>query len=173
MKLKIFPFLLLLLISNTFYGQKLIKLKNGQILNVAEKSTEDFLFDFLTVGKIDSLSYANWFDLDKTKFELGKLTLTKEAKVQLKNIAALLINFEVKIKIGCYSDKKGNSDANLKLTEIRAKVVFNFLVKTGLNKVNITEAVGYGSKFAKYGENEIEELRLIDRRVAIKILGFN
>lgn len=47
------------------------------------------------------------------------------------------------MEIGSHTDSQGSTNSNLKLSEIRAKVVVDYLVKKGANSDRLI-AVGYG-----------------------------
>ncbi len=54
-----------------------------------------------------------WFSFDDLNFKFGTTELVPESKRQLDNIVAILKAFpDVKIKIGGYTDKKGDDAAN-------------------------------------------------------------
>ncbi len=88
----------------------------------------------------------------------------------LDNIVAILKDYpDVKIKIGGYTDKKGDDAVNKKLSNERAKAV-----KAGLEKANIgtqvPEAEGYGEEFAKIAESASDEERASDRKTSVRLI---
>ncbi|HYG14389.1 MAG TPA: OmpA family protein, partial [Bacteroidia bacterium] len=92
-------------------------------LEVKKGGIEDRLVSFLK----DSSAPVDknlWFDFDNLNFETGSATLTLASLVQVKNIAAIMKAFpNAAIKIGGYTDKKGDSTVNLKLSQERAAAV--------------------------------------------------
>ena len=97
-------------------------------------------------------------------FEFGTTKLTQESQVQLNNLKAILGEFpDAKIKIGAYTDKKGDAATNLKLSGDRAAAV-----KTALNSAQVLEAEGYGSKFAKVPAEATDKERESDRKTAVR-----
>lgn len=111
-----------------------------------------------------------WFDFDDLNFKFGTTELTPESKRQLDNIVAILQAYpDVNIKIGGYTDKKGDDAANKKLSDARAKAV-----KAALEKANVgtqvPEAEGYGEEFAKVPESASDAERLPDRKTSIRLL---
>ena len=111
-----------------------------------------------------------WFDFDDLNFVFGKTELVPESKRQMDNIVAILkANPEVKIKIGGYTDKKGNDAANKKLSDDRAKAVKAALEKAGVGS-QVPEAEGYGEEFAKVAEDASDEERASDRKTSIRLL---
>ncbi len=149
-----------------------VKLANGVEIDAYKGGIEDKLVTFLgtdykALGE-DSLKKL-WFDFDDLNFETGKATITAESKRQLDNIIAILRAYPaVKLKIGGYTDKTGNEDANKKLSAARANAVKDAISKAGLG-TQITGAEGYGSDFAKYAADAPESDRVKDRHVSVSV----
>jgi outer membrane protein OmpA-like peptidoglycan-associated protein/uncharacterized protein YidB (DUF937 family) len=111
-----------------------------------------------------------WFDFDDLNFKFGSTELVAESKRQLDNIVAILKEYpDVKIKIGGYTDKKGNDANNKKLSDSRAKAVQAALEKAGVG-AQVPEAEGYGEEFAKVDESASDEERASDRKTSIRLL---
>ena len=151
-----------------------VSLPNGTILQAYPGGIEDQLVKF-----IGSADYKNagddqlkdkWFNFDDLNFVFGKTDLTPESKRQLDNIAAILRAFpDAKIKIGGYTDKKGDDAANLRLSDGRAKAVQAALQKAGVG-AQVPQAEGYGEQFATVDENASDEQRLADRKTAVRLI---
>lgn len=110
-----------------------------------------------------------WFNFDDLNFEFGTTNLTAASKRQLDNIVVILKAFpDAKVKIGAYTDKKGDDAANLKLSQDRANAVKAALDAAGV-KAQITGAEGYGEKFATVDENASDKEREADRKTAIRL----
>lgn len=93
---------------------------------------------------------------------------TADSKVQLENLAKILkANPAVKIKIGGYTDKKGDDAGNLSLSQKRADFIKSELGKMGATQ--ITGAEGYGEKFAKVDENATDDERASDRKMSLRL----
>jgi len=111
-----------------------------------------------------------WFDFDDLNFKFGTTELVPESKRQMDNIVAILkANPDVKIKIGGYTDKKGDDAANKKLSDARAKAVQAALAKAGVES-QVPEAEGYGEEFAKVAEDASDEERESDRKTSVRLL---
>ncbi len=111
-----------------------------------------------------------WFNFDDLNFVFGKTELTPESKRQLDNIVAILKAFpDAKIKIGGYTDKKGDDAGNLKLSDSRAKAVQAALQKAGVG-AQVPEAEGYGEQFATVDENASDEERKVDRKTSVRLI---
>lgn len=107
-----------------------------------------------------------WFDFDNLNFEFGTTQLTPESQVQLENIRSILQAYpDAKIKIGAYSDRKGDDQLNLELSQKRAEAI-----KSALNSPQVVEAEGYGEQFATVAESASDQQRQIDRRTSIRFV---
>ena len=113
---------------------------------------------------------SKWFDFDDLNFEFGKTTLVPESKRQLDNIVAILKAYpEVKMKIGGYTDKKGNDAANKALSQKRADAVKAALAKAGVGD-QVPEAEGYGEQRAKVAEDASDKEREADRKTSVRLV---
>lgn len=151
-----------------------VSLPNGEKLQAFPGGIEDQLVKFVSsdeFGAATADSLGNkWFNFDDLTFKFGTSELDESSKRQLDNIVAILKAFpNVKIKIGGYTDKKGDDAANLKLSDSRAKAVKAALDKAGVG-AQVPEAEGYGEKFATVDENASDEARKVDRRTAIRLI---
>lgn len=151
-----------------------VTLPNGTKLSAYPGGIEDQLVKFIQSDEYKSATNDQlkdrWFNFDDLNFVFGKNELTPESKRQLDNIVAILKAFpDVKIKIGGYTDKKGDDAANLKLSDARAKAVQAALQKAGVG-AQVPEAEGYGEKFATVDENASDEERKVDRKTAIRLI---
>ncbi|GGG60446.1 OmpA family protein [Epilithonimonas arachidiradicis] len=147
-----------------------VTLPSGKTLQAYKGGIEDQIVTFL---KSDDYKNANeaqlkdrWFNFDNLNFEFGKAVLTPESQVQLDNLKMILTEFpDAKIKIGAYTDKKGDANTNLKLSGDRANTV-----KSALNSAQVVEAEGYGSKFATVPAEASDKERESDRKTAVRFV---
>lgn len=107
-------------------------------------------------------------------FNTGKATLSdarkEETSGRLDAIKDILKNYpNAKFAINGYTDNVGNSKANLKLSEARAKVVMDALIAKGVNQANLTSK-GFGDK-NPVKSNATAEGRAENRRTEIVYLG--
>lgn len=150
-----------------------ISLPSGLKINAYPGGIEDQIVKFLQSNEYKNSTNDDlknkWFDFDAINFEFGSGTqLTPESENQIKNIVSIIKEFpNTKIKIGAYTDKKGNSSANLKLSQQRADVIKDILIKNGLDK-QVVGAEGYGDQFAKVDINASDEERAKDRRISLR-----
>ncbi len=113
-----------------------------------------------------------WFDFDDVNFDLGSAVITKESDIQLSNIAKIFAAFPtMKAKVGGYTDRSGDSLANLTLSQQRADAVFAELKRLGVADSQLVGAEGYGSQFATLPADATEEARRVDRRMALSVRG--
>lgn len=151
-----------------------LSLPDGTKLQAYPGGIEDDLIKFIQSEEYknataDSLK-TKWFNFDDLNFKFSSSELEESSKRQLDNIVKILKAFpEVKIKIGAYTDKKGDDAANLKLSDQRAKTVKAALEKAGVG-AQAPEAEGYGEKEAKVDENASDEERRADRKTAIRLI---
>ncbi len=108
-------------------------------------------------------------------FETGKYDITPQAREILDKIILVLdTNKKLKIEVGAHTDSKGTDASNLKLSQLRAKTVQDYITHAGID-VNRIISKGYGeSKLlnnCKDNEpcSELEHAQ--NRRIEFKILG--
>lgn len=147
-----------------------VTLPSGKTLQAYKGGIEDQIVTFLKSDEYKNATEEQlkdkWFNFDNLNFEFGKAVLTPASQVQLDNLKAILAEFpDAKIKVGAYTDKKGDAAANLKLSGERATTV-----KTALNSAQVKEAEGYGSKFAKVPADATDKERESDRKTAIRFI---
>ncbi len=146
-----------------------VKLPDGTELDAWKGGIEDKLVIFLN----DPSKKADkdvWFDFDDLNFETGSSNITAESQKQINNIAAILKAFpKVKIKIGGYTDKTGDSAVNKKLSEDRAKATSNAIKAAGAKPSQLLEAEGYGSMFAIFPADAPDEQRKADRHISVSV----
>lgn len=147
---------------------------NGEKLNAFEGGIEDQLVTFISSDEYKKATLEQlkekWFNFDNITFEMGSADkITADSKVQLENLAKIMkANSTVKIKIGGYTDKKGEDAGNLSLSQKRADFIKSELGKMGVAS-QITGAEGYGEKFAKVDENATDEERATDRKMSLRL----
>ena len=146
-----------------------VMLPDGVELDAYKGGIEDQLVSFLkdpsTQGGKDK-----WFDFDNLNFKTGSAELTEDSKVQVQNLVAILNAFpKLKIKIGGYTDARGDSSLNRKLSQERADAVHSALQAHHVKPVQLLGAEGYGSQFAKAAADAPDEERVKDRRISVGV----
>lgn len=108
-------------------------------------------------------------------FENNKAEINPQSKEVLdKIILVLSSNKQLKIEVGAHTDSKGDADANLKLSDARAKTVKEYMVKNGIETGRIiAKGYGEGKLINKCHDNvpcnEAEHAQ--NRRIEFKVLG--
>jgi outer membrane protein OmpA-like peptidoglycan-associated protein len=146
-----------------------VTLPDGTELNAYKGGMEDQLVMFL--NNPSGVAGKNaWFDFDNLNFNTDSVRITDESMTQVQNIAIILKSYpKLKIKIGGYTDKTGDSLANLKLSQARADAVLTALKNNGANMKQILGAEGYGSQFAQADAGASDEEKQKDRRISISV----
>lgn len=107
--------------------------------------------------------------LNNVFFETGSASLQKMSSVELDKLAAFLNeNTSVKIRINGHTDNVGNDDVNLPLSEARAKTVYEYLIKKGIEAFRM-QFKGFGSS-KPIADNNTEAGRAQNRRTEYEIL---
>jgi outer membrane protein OmpA-like peptidoglycan-associated protein len=146
-----------------------VKLPDGTELDAWKGGIEDKLVAFLNDPNAKPGKDV-WFDFDDLNFETGSAKITPESQKQINNIAAILKAYpKVKIKIGGYTDKTGDSTANMKLSANRAKATADAIKAAGAKETQLLGAEGYGSMYAKAEANAADEERKMDRRISVSV----
>ncbi len=151
-----------------------VSLPDGTKLQAYPGGIEDQLIKFIQSdeyknGTAESLK-AKWFNFDDLNFKSDSTELSPESQRQVDNIVKILKAFpEVKIKIGGYTDKKGDDAYNMKLSDRRAKAIKALLEKEGVG-AQVPEAEGYGEKESKVAETASDEERKADRKTSVRLI---
>lgn len=101
-------------------------------------------------------------------FETAKFDLKDRSRVELDKLVAFLVkNPKMKIELGGHTDNVGDKKMNQVLSENRAKAVFEYLVKKGINADRLSTK-GYGDTMP-IADNGTDEGRAENRRTEFKI----
>ncbi|MGP1515522.1 MAG: OmpA family protein [Bacteroidales bacterium] len=107
--------------------------------------------------------------LENIFFDFDKSVLLPQSYVALLQLMRLLTNNpRMKILLGGHTDNKGKDKYNDKLSESRAKAVYDYLVGHGIEKKRL-KYVGYGAKHP-VADNKTEDGRCKNRRVEFTII---
>ncbi len=103
-------------------------------------------------------------------FELDSYKLKSQSKIELdKLIAFLNLNANISIEIGGHTDNQGSESYNRKLSEERAKTVYDYLINHQIESSRLSYK-GYGLS-KPIDSNETPEGRANNRRTEFKIVG--
>lgn len=117
--------------------------------------------------------------LENVFFDLSKATLRPESSIELDKLNDFLSkNSTIKIEIGGHTDTRGDEKENQKLSEDRAKAVYDYLIKKGVSPTRLSYR-GYGESqpvvedtvISKMNsEKEKETAHQFNRRTEYKII---
>lgn len=111
------------------------------------------------------------FVLRNVFFDFDKSTLKKESEVELNKLVDYLSsNKGIKIEIGGHTDNQGSESYNERLSNDRAKAVYDYLINKGIDSKRMTYK-GYGMS-KPIATNDTEEGRALNRRTEFTITGY-
>ncbi len=102
-------------------------------------------------------------------FDTDSFDLKKESYAELNTLVDLLKeNPDLKVEIGGHTDNVGSREYNLKLSENRARSVYNYLIGKGIDEKRL-KYKGYGFS-EPVADNSTEKGRAKNRRTEMKVL---
>jgi OOP family OmpA-OmpF porin len=110
--------------------------------------------------------------MDSIHFASGKANITPDSYPDLREVGEILVKWpELRIEIGGHTDSQGSAEFNQKLSENRARAVFDWLMKE-FPQIDPKQYVirGYGESQSIAG-NDTPEGRARNRRVEFKVLN--
>jgi SH3 domain-containing YSC84-like protein 1 len=114
----------------------------------------------------ESLKQRGRATLGAVHFETGRSDITSDSEAALSDFAKILNdNPPWHIRVEGYTDSRGNSEANRKLSEDRAQAVVNWLTEHGIDRSRLS-AKGYGQS-RPVGSNATDSGRQKNRRVEV------
>jgi outer membrane protein OmpA-like peptidoglycan-associated protein len=145
-----------------------------EVNNIRDLELEDPWLELGSVKKI-TRSLDNKVIVEPILFDNNKYDLLEPAVETLSKIVLALKNNEsIKVEISAHTDSKGNDNDNLKLSEMRAKAVVNYLVANGIANSRLTSK-GFGeTKILNRCKSNVDcgELEhALNRRVEFKIIA--
>lgn len=83
--------------------------------------------------------------LEGVNFETGRATLTRQAREVLDRVAASLLAYpDLRVEVAGYTDSRGSSAVNLRLSQSRAQAVRSYLISRGVERERL-RARGFGA----------------------------
>ena len=97
----------------------------------------------IDTNEISVVNIVNWETIslwaDRIHFEFDRYTIDENSKIILNKIAEFIKrNFEKNLEIIGHTDEKGSKRYNQKLSENRAKAVYNFLISKEVDPKRLT-----------------------------------
>lgn len=112
---------------------------------------------------------ARTYTLDNVQFDFGKATLRPESFTELGELVSYLKNKDdIKVEIAGHTDNVGKDADNLKLSQLRADAIRNYVIKKGIQPARII-AKGYGAT-EPIADNDTDEGRQLNRRTEVRVL---
>lgn len=140
--------------------------KHG-VINIPALGPDEFFTEPFTVNV--KFEAAKTYTLDNVHFDFGKATLRPESSAELNELVSFLLNKDkIRIEIAGHTDNVGKDADNLRLSQLRAEAIKNFLVKKGIQPARVI-AKGYGASQPVAG-NDTEAGRQLNRRTEVRIL---
>jgi len=120
--------------------------------------------------EIEPIELNKSYRINDIYFDFNKFDLTNGSKAVLDQLIEFLDeNPKIQIQIQGYTDNIGNDIENLRLSENRARSVYNYLVDKGIKSTRLTYK-GFG-KTLPVANNDTEEGRARNRRTVFIITG--
>lgn len=169
--------------SNVKSGEFLVVLQAGKnyALNVNKETylfhSENFAMKdasmekpFTLEVKLNKPALGESVVLRNIFFEVDSFELKPESRAELEKLVDFLKQSPtLKIEVSGHTDNTGVKQKNLKLSENRARSVYNYLVEKGIDKTRLSYK-GYGDSKPK-ASNDTEEGRRQNRRTEFTITG--
>lgn len=159
--------------------KQFIKLSSG--LNYVDivKSKSDATVHSAFIGASTGASHINESPIQKLNlpksipmiyFEQGSYQLRIDSQEVLREVATYLKNNQqFLLQVEGHTDNIGNERLNKSLSEFRAAVTANFLIRLGIDENKLNKA-GYGSQFP-ISPNDTEVNKALNRRVSLKLIA--
>jgi outer membrane protein OmpA-like peptidoglycan-associated protein/Tol biopolymer transport system component len=130
------------------------------------QDTQEMVRDF----ELQKLVAEGVFQLENVEFEFAKAVLTPASlEILAPVLETMRANLSLEIELAGHTDNIGGREANIRLSEARAKAVADFLIENGIEPCRIS-TVGYGFD-QPVATNDTAEGRQRNRRTELKILG--
>jgi outer membrane protein OmpA-like peptidoglycan-associated protein len=108
------------------------------------------------------------YKLDKLYFEVDKSDVTPEGKAQLEDLIKLMKDRPtMEVEVGGHADYMASDAYNLRLSERRAKSVYDYIISKGIAEKRLSYK-GYG-KSVPVTSLKTPEGRQLNRRVELKV----
>lgn len=142
----------------------------GNIQKIQEVQVPDMV-GLLTFNMKLEYDMSGWdINLDGIEFDTGKSTLRKESYTVLNEAYEFLAaSPTMKVEIQGHTDDVGTEESNQKLSDDRARVVMEYLIKKGISKDRLVSK-GYGESEPLTTETDAAS-RQKNRRTVFKIVS--
>lgn len=118
---------------------------------------------------LDKIKVGDRFSMRNIQYDYAKSTLKKESITELMILLEFMTeNPDIHIEVSAHTDITGSRAGNIKLSNARAKSVYDWLIKNGIDSARI-KYKGYGPDMP-IATNDTDEGRALNRRSEIKII---
>ena len=149
-------------------GKKASYISNIENISTKGLNRSATLYVKLQLG-IEEAKAGTKIVLNKIYFETGKATLNTSSSSDLNKLVQFIKdNPAILLEIQGHTDNTGSIATNIKLSQLRANSVVNYLVKNGIAKERLV-AKGYGPS-VPIADNATREGKAENRRVEMKVL---
>lgn len=137
--------------------------------NFELKEKTDVIDPYILDVKLKKIKVGGFVVLKNVFFETDSYELKPESKVELQKLIEFLNqNPTVAIEISGHTDNVGSQEYNQKLSESRAKAVYNYLIDNNIDAERMSYS-GYG--FSKpMSTNDTPEGRALNRRTEFRVV---
>ncbi len=123
-----------------------------------------------------TITKASWIqsiENQRIYFDTGQTTLNGQTRQQLNEVAGRLNQLygDFAIEVTGHTDNEGEADLNLKISQLRALTVVDYLSRN--NAYHHAFLVQAKGEYAPLASNETQEGRSLNRRVELKIIAEN
>lgn len=152
-----------------------VKKGNAETWAEVYSYSDSYNLTIIEKGEVEQEITANAIleELNKTgkavlyiNFDSGKSTIKKESMPVVEQIIEMMNQApDIQISVEGHTDSDGKNEANLKLSEARAKAVMDAIVKGGIDKTRLSSA-GFGEE-KPIADNSTDEGKAKNRRVEL------
>ena len=168
--------------SDVQTGEYLACIQTGSnvLLNVSAKGYPFYSENFQVEKSYTSLQ-PYWKDIHLQQAEVGTVVVLKniffdfdrsdlkpESYEELDRLVDYLLHNKVNVEIGGHTDDQGGDEYNDRLSQNRAKAVYDYIVQHGIDSSRLSYR-GYGKR-QPIADNSTEEGRAANRRTEFKIV---
>jgi len=137
--------------------------------SVSMKKGEQIMKDMRVMSIDHAIATGATFKLQNIFFEFGKADITSASAPELQRLYDFLREYpKVKVEVSAHTDAVGSDEANMTLSNNRAKAVVVYLQRLGIDAARMIPQ-GYGET-KPVGDNNTEEGRALNRRVEFKLI---
>jgi len=148
-----------------------IKLKGGKAIKIGDGSQLYQMYNAVKMKDQTVLDPNNWYTIENLYFQSGSSDLKLGSDAQLTNLAEILNAYpDLKVKLGGYTDNKGNEESNQRLSNLRAQTAKLKLLELGISADRV-EAEGYGAQHPVCEANDTDECKAKNRRIDVRVLA--